>query len=516
MLLVANNDRKTKTETSAKTAEQLPEQKRSSKLMGETGRSRQFQLQQRSNLANLQKVYGNQAVLRMKRRSPTQGDILQRKCACGNSAGSSGSCVECQSQQEGILQTKLQIGEVGDRYEQEADRVADRIMQMPISEVPLNSSVEQLQRQNRSDIGEPNQQSRVGSAASDSRTVQFIDSILGSNGQPLDSKSLDFMELRFGKDFSHVRIHTGIQADESASAFRAKAYTLGNHIVFADGQYQPNTAYGQHLLAHELTHTLQQSPSTSSVKSTSGASGTIQRSPLMIQRVLSTLCFEPGQLFFPLSSVFGSMLASAFGIIAHKLIALDYLANMAALPTDVYFDDSFAGPIDPKYGDFIIAKNPGMGFFERGFIRSALKRPDMLIDDGARHEYEEVKPASAYGITGGIADLTIINFYMTNILSLPYRFGTSYTPSSRIFIGSTTFAGLPFEFSLGVQRFRSGLIVYQICIRTDWLLATAYLAAVALLALLIALFPEVAPVLIPALAANEPSPSEEQNETATV
>ncbi|MEH2236634.1 eCIS core domain-containing protein [Nostoc sp.] len=506
MLHAPVNDKKTKPETSRSEVQQ--EAQRLKSFSGGGDRRAQGQ---NSRLAAMQQAYGNQAVLRM-----MNGGVLQRKCACGNAAGLSGTCAECQSKPEGMLQTKLKISEPGDQYEQEADRIADQVMRTPISAVYSGSSVGQLRRQNSSDTGEPHKQSIVGSDASDPRTSQLIDSVLGSNGHLLDPETRAFMEPRFGQDFSHVRIHTGNRADESARAVYAKAYTLGNHIVFAHGQYQPHTASGQHLLAHELTHTLQQSPFSHSVKNVSSASRTVQRSPLMIQRVLSTLCFEPGQLFFPLSPIFSPMLASAFGIIAHKLIALDYLASMGALPADVYFDASFAGPIDPKYGDFIIAKNPSMGFFERGFIRSALKRPDMLIDDGVRHEYEEVKPLSAYGVSNGIADLTIIDFYMTSILSLPYRFGTSYSPSSRIPIGSTTFAGLPFEFSLGVRRFRSGLIVYQICIRTDWLLATAYLAAVALLALLIALFPEVAPILIPALAANEPSPSEEQDETATV
>jgi hypothetical protein len=513
MLHAPVSDKQTKPESSRSEAEQD----------SEGLRQKQTGWGDRSGLGAMSQAYGNQAALRMLRsqqqRSSSMNQprgVLQRQCACGNGASAAGTCVGCQGKQALSLQTKLRISEPGDVYEQEADRIADHVMRMPLSTAHLGSSVGQLQRQNSSDTGESHQQSIASSDASGPRTSQLIDSVLGSNGQLLDPETRAFMEPRFGQDFSHVRIHTGSRADESARAVQAKAYTLGNHVVFADGQYQPHTSSGRHLLAHELTHTLQQSPFSHSVKNISGASRTVQRSPLMIQRVLSTLCFEPGQLFFPLSPVFGRMLASAFGIIAHKLIALDYLASMGALPADVYFDDSFAGPIDPKYGDFIIAKNPGMGFFERGFIRSALKRPDMLIDDGARHEYEEVKPASAFGITDGIADLTIINFYMTSILSLPYRFGTSYTPSSRIPIGSTTFAGLPFEFSLGVRRFRSGLIVYQICIRTDWLLATAYLAAVALLALLIALFPEVAPILIPALAANEPSPSEEQDETANV
>jgi Domain of unknown function (DUF4157) len=410
------------------------------------------------------------------------------------------------------MQTKLKISEPGDMYEQEADRVADEVMRMPESTIqrqmePEEDDKEMVQTKAISNSITPLQRSSTAPNQA-AEVPDTVHEVLRSPGQPLDSATQTSMESRFGHDFSYVRIHTGIQADESARIFNAKAYTLGNHVVFAEGQYRPHAASGQHLLAHELTHTLQQSPSNSLVNSGAGVSGKIQRSPLMIQRTLSTLCFEPGQLFFPINP----MLAAAFGIIAHKLIALDYLTNMAALPTDVYFDDSFAGPIDPSYVKFITAKNPRMASWKKVFIAmTSVKRPDMLIDDGIHYEYEEVKPSSVSGITSGIADIALINWYMTTI-GLPYHLGISYTPSS-IPIGSTTFAGLPFEFSLGAKRFSPGLIVYGICIRTDWLRATAYLAAVALLALIIALFPEISLVPVPAFAENETPPYKNRDKT---
>ena len=126
MLQAPISDRKTKAEASSKTAEYLPEYEPSSHLMGGIGRfskreaspTRQSQpLQQQENLAALQKVYGNQAVLRMRQgengrspaANPVQGGVLQRKCACGNSAGSSGSCAECQGSEAeaSLVQTKL-------------------------------------------------------------------------------------------------------------------------------------------------------------------------------------------------------------------------------------------------------------------------------------------------------------------------------------------------------------------------------------------------------------------------
>jgi len=86
-----------------------------------------------------------------------------------------------------------------------------------------------------------------------------VDATLASSGTPLDPASRTFMESRFGHDFSRVRIHTGGTAALSADAVDARAYTVGQHVVFGAGAYRPNTDAGRRLLAHELTHVVQQS-----------------------------------------------------------------------------------------------------------------------------------------------------------------------------------------------------------------------------------------------------------------
>jgi hypothetical protein len=277
MLQAPTNDRKTKADASAKTAEQLPEQEQSSQLLGGMGQSRQSQpLQQRNNLTALQKVYGNQAVLRMKGRSPTanpvQGGVLQRKCACGNSAESSGSCAECQSKQEGILQTKLQIGEAGDRYEQEADRVAEQVMRMPdrpssnhgLSFSSVDAST--AQRKYTAYEEEKLQRKESGSTVDTPATVPpVVHEVLRSPGQPLDPATRAFMEPRFGHDFSQVRVHTGAAAELSAQKVNAHAYTVDHNIVFGAGRFAPGTSEGVRLLAHELAHVVQSSSSTSAI-----------------------------------------------------------------------------------------------------------------------------------------------------------------------------------------------------------------------------------------------------------
>jgi len=87
----------------------------------------------------------------------------------------------------------------------------------------------------------------------------LVRDVLNSPGQPLNQETRSFMEPRFGYDFSGVRVHTDEKAAESAQAVRANAYTAGQHVAFANGRYAPDSINGRQLIAHELTHVVQQS-----------------------------------------------------------------------------------------------------------------------------------------------------------------------------------------------------------------------------------------------------------------
>jgi hypothetical protein len=101
------------------------------------------------------------------------------------------------------------------------------------------------------------QRKAKGPAASE-EAPPIVHDVLRAPGQPLDDATRGFMESRFDSDFGHVRIHSDHNAAKSASKTSAHAYTYGSHIVFGAGQYSPASARGVHLLAHELTHVLQQ------------------------------------------------------------------------------------------------------------------------------------------------------------------------------------------------------------------------------------------------------------------
>lgn len=100
--------------------------------------------------------------------------------------------------------------------------------------------------------------SRTASTRVPHREPPAVHRALSSPGQVLDAGTRSDMEARFGHDFGRVRVHLGEEADAAARDVDARAFAFGEHLVFAAGQYTPETAGGQGLLAHELTHVLQQ------------------------------------------------------------------------------------------------------------------------------------------------------------------------------------------------------------------------------------------------------------------
>ena len=100
---------------------------------------------------------------------------------------------------------------------------------------------------------------RAASGAAPLTAPPIVSDVLNSSGETLDADTRALMENRFGHDFSRVRVHTDSKAADSVRAVSALAYTVGQNIAFGTGQYAPHTAHGRRLLAHELTHVVQQS-----------------------------------------------------------------------------------------------------------------------------------------------------------------------------------------------------------------------------------------------------------------
>jgi len=202
----------------------------------------------------------------------------------------------------GRIQTKLSISTPGDRFEQEADQVADTVMRMssPGENVATSISQPQISRIQRKcaacekeenvvqrackgchtgplEDNEPLQraasendkdemlQGADGQLQASEGAQAQIDNLKGG-GQPLSPSLRAYFEPRFGHDFSGVRLHTDANGASAAQSVNAKAFTLGTDVAFASGQYSPETSSGKRLLAHELTHVVQQGGTKSTVQ----------------------------------------------------------------------------------------------------------------------------------------------------------------------------------------------------------------------------------------------------------
>jgi hypothetical protein len=176
----------------------------------------------------------------------------------------------------GAVQTKLVVGSVNDPLEHEADRTADLVMRMSDASATAGSGAN-LQRRCAGCEGEEAVETSLakqhgGKNSSGAEAPAVVTEVLRAAGQPMDAQARGFFEPRFGRDFSQVRIHADERAARSAQSIGARAYTVGGHIAFAQGQYAPGSDHGRHLLAHELTHTIQQ------------GAARIQRRPSAIQQ----------------------------------------------------------------------------------------------------------------------------------------------------------------------------------------------------------------------------------------
>ena len=153
------------------------------------------------------------------------------------------------------IQAKFKVGAVDDPLEREADRVADQMMRMPAPRV----APPQISRKCADCEDEQKLQKKeaVPAAPALSEAPPSVHAALRSPGEPLDAATRAYFEPRFGRDLGAVRLHTQGSAAAAACSINARAYTLGNNIAFAHGEYAPNTPAGRLLLAHELTHVAQ-------------------------------------------------------------------------------------------------------------------------------------------------------------------------------------------------------------------------------------------------------------------
>jgi hypothetical protein len=180
-------------------------------------------------ILTLQRTIGNQAVIQ----------LLRKQSESRREATVPSPVPEVHT--PASIQPKLEIGAVNSLQEREADRVAAQVMQLSPDAIPTPRS-------------EPAESSKGNSGLAPG----IVHEVLRSSGSPLDTQTREFFESRFGREFGDVRVHTDQLAVESAVSVDALAYTVGPHIVFAEGQWAPETSSGRQLISHELAHVVQQ------------------------------------------------------------------------------------------------------------------------------------------------------------------------------------------------------------------------------------------------------------------
>jgi len=216
---------------------------------------------------------------------PSDGALLQRKdaCACG------GGCPRCEA-----ASSLLQVSSPQDASELEADRIADSIMRAEDDDLDIGASLAESPRQSgwthggtqhailrkgldggpcesaadeeqaRQSGQEPEEQepdtamakATAGTAPRGRLAVASLPA--RGRGSPLPAETRVFMESRFGHEFGSVCVHADSEADTLSRALSAEAFTVGTDVYFRAGRFQPTTAAGRHLLAHELAHVVQQ------------------------------------------------------------------------------------------------------------------------------------------------------------------------------------------------------------------------------------------------------------------
>lgn len=173
------------------------------------------------------------------------------------------------------VQAKLTVGRANDRYEREADAVAAQVMSMADPWASNNSDNSNSLGLSGSSIGSSSLQRKCADCAREEKEKIQRKPLVGKTstagvsdlnqalrqGQPIPDTDRQFFNARFNRDFSPVRLHTGDNANHTAAQFNARAFTHGTNIVFNRGEYKPGNTRSRYLLAHELTHVIQQSDS---------------------------------------------------------------------------------------------------------------------------------------------------------------------------------------------------------------------------------------------------------------
>lgn len=229
-----------------------------------SGRGHFGQSPEMRSILPLQRTLGNQAEQPMLR---TEAEALEAELTGTGTRcfGRDFSRIPIHASAASLMQPKLVIDRPQDSYEQEADRVSEQIMRMSEPRLQRNcacgstqGSTEECKECGKQRLSLQRTSLDAAHQVDGGYAPPIVQDVLRSPAVSLDPQTRAFMERHFGHDFSRVRIHADAGASQAADAVQAQAFTVGSDIVFGSGKFATSTPDGRKLLAHELTHVVQQ------------------------------------------------------------------------------------------------------------------------------------------------------------------------------------------------------------------------------------------------------------------
>jgi hypothetical protein len=334
--------------------------------------------------------------------SEPRHEVMFRSAISDSWCPCDGTCPKCNEAKNYAksTQTKLKISKPGDPYEKEADRVAEQVIRLPVyngTSFPLSN-----QKNERKDTIDPARKTveeyddehlslspkswtRSNSETRD-ETSNEIANVNNSGGSSIEEDTKDFMESHLGYDFSKVRIHDDIKSDRLAKSVSARAFTYLNHIFLASGESRSN----KKLLAHELTHVIQQDES---------VSGKIQRQPQAASPGSKT---KSETITTLRNSLLESLRRTATNIFLGKLRELD-TQDLQILENDILFmtelNTSLRGlPLWISLMTLRFGKD--LPYYVREIIYAVASRDIQKIKDLLRVFSDRIRPESVQRIRG--------------------------------------------------------------------------------------------------------------------
>ncbi len=345
------------------------------------------------------------------------------------------------------IQPKLSFSQPNDRFEQEADRVSEQVMRIPegysqavpvafkVSKIVQSQTLEKekddeekvvqtkasevsaIQRQEeKEDQEQALVQSKTGSSAQ-GKAEANLQSTLQSRkgfGQPLPASERRFFEPRFGVDLSSVRIHTDSTASALAKQLNAEAFTYGRDIFFNSGRYNPSTSSGKKLLAHELTHVLQQNSAMKRLQMKKTEKQTSQVDPTKFPESIGRFEPESERIVFDKVTIAGFKLKAHRGALYNDHLPLIYHKNFNRGSTNQ------------------------RQIWETGIETSAIQRK---IKEILKNSFKEdsIDEGKTYVVKVNLKDRNVPLYYFGTVkdisrkLVIPQWGGTSKRPPSRFF-----------------------------------------------------------------------------------